>query len=280
MDREITLRDYGRVLWSGRWLILAAVVVAAIVGVILTFVTTTTYTATSQVYLGQATTTSGVPVSTYVTNPATVSTALRGDQLIAQVAHDIGVSPSRVRRDVTLSAPRAPGASSGNQPTVLTITFQDSSRSIALEGANAYAKRVMDIVGGSFRSNLTTLGSARDTAKRYVDQLRSQIAVYQRQIQAGVSDPTRLAALQTLLLSATQQLGNAQMNLSDQQLAYDKAVQIEQPNLISLAKNPDSSKGTPHRARTVVIAALIGLIIGIIVTFVWRGSPAGRAGGA
>jgi uncharacterized protein involved in exopolysaccharide biosynthesis len=280
VDREITLRDYGRVLWSGRWLIVAAVVVAALVGVILTFVTRTTYTATAQVYLGQATTTSGVPVSTYVTNPATVSSALRGDQLIAQVAHDIGVSPSRVRRDVTLSAPRAPGASAGNQPTVLTITFQDRSRSLALDGANAYAKRVMGIVGGSFQANIATLASARDTAKSYVDQLQRQIATYQRQIQAGVSDPTRLAGLQTLLLSATQQLGNAQINLSDQQLAYDKAQQIEQPTIISLAKDPDSSKGAPNRARTVVIAALIGLIVGIIVTFVWRGSPAGRAGAA
>ena len=44
MDREITLRDYGRVLWSGRWLILASTVVAALVGLLLTFVTSTEYT--------------------------------------------------------------------------------------------------------------------------------------------------------------------------------------------------------------------------------------------
>ncbi len=48
MDREITLRDYGRVLWSGRWLILAATVIAAIVGLALSFATTTTYRATAE----------------------------------------------------------------------------------------------------------------------------------------------------------------------------------------------------------------------------------------
>ena len=51
-------------LWGGRWLILAATVIAALVGLILTFVTETTYVATSEVYLGQATTISGTPVST------------------------------------------------------------------------------------------------------------------------------------------------------------------------------------------------------------------------
>ena len=61
MDREITLRDYGRVLWSGRWLIVASTLIAALVGLILTFLTTTTYTAKAELYLGQATSVSGTP---------------------------------------------------------------------------------------------------------------------------------------------------------------------------------------------------------------------------
>ena len=73
VDREITLRDYGRVVWSGRWLILATTVAAAVVGLLLTFVTSTTYTATARVFLGQATTVSGAPFSTPATNPATAA---------------------------------------------------------------------------------------------------------------------------------------------------------------------------------------------------------------
>jgi uncharacterized protein involved in exopolysaccharide biosynthesis len=34
VEREITLRDYGRVLWSGRWVLLVAAVVSALVGLL------------------------------------------------------------------------------------------------------------------------------------------------------------------------------------------------------------------------------------------------------
>ncbi len=64
MDREITLRDYGRVLWTGRWLILATTVVAAIAGLLLSIASTTTYTASAELFVGQATTVSGTPVAT------------------------------------------------------------------------------------------------------------------------------------------------------------------------------------------------------------------------
>ncbi|MBY0396638.1 MAG: hypothetical protein K2X91_09255, partial [Thermoleophilia bacterium] len=143
MDREITLRDYGRVLWSGRWIILATTAIAAIVGLLLSFASTTRYTATAELFLGQATTVSGVPVSTPATNPATAPTVLTGDTLVERVARQIGVSPQRVRDGVSLTAPRAPGGSVGNQPTVATITFVDEDREVARDGANAYAEAVL-----------------------------------------------------------------------------------------------------------------------------------------
>ena len=51
-----------------------------------------------------------------------------------------------------------------------------------------------------------------------------------------------------------------------------------QPYIVSLSESPSSSSSAPNRLRTVVLAAIIGLLVGVIVTFVWRGSPAGRAG--
>ena len=61
MEREITLRDYGRVIWSGRWLILTTTVVAALVGLALSFVASTSYTATAELFVGQATSVSEPP---------------------------------------------------------------------------------------------------------------------------------------------------------------------------------------------------------------------------
>jgi len=278
VDREITLRDYGRVVWSGRWLILATTVAAAIVGLLLTFVTSTTYTATAKVFLGQATTVSGAPFSTPATNPATAATVLSGDNLVTQVAREIGVSPSRVRNGVTLTAPRAPGGAQGNQPTVMTITFKDSSRKIAREGANAYARAINAAALQNFSSVFTTYATGEARAQSDVSRLQTQIDGYQRQLRTA--DATTRTLLQSLLFSATTQLSIAQTTLTDQQLNRAKAEANEKPYLVSLSESPSSSSSAPNRFRTVVLAAVIGLLVGIIVTFVWRGSPAGRAGRA
>lgn len=276
MDREITLRDYGRVLWSGRWLILAATLIAAFVGLILTFVQTTTYVAESELYLGQVTTVSGTPVSTPATNPATAPTALTGDNLIRQVADELGVPPSRVRRGVELSAPRAPGGSVGNQPTVATIRFTDEDRDVAREGANAYAEAVLARARQGSAEVVRTYEAAVSASEADVERLQDQMTRYRAELEAGASGD-RALTLQSLLLSAGQQLQISTTDLAEQRLNLVKERQYGQPEIISLAESPSSSSSFPNRARTVVLAAIIGFIVGVIVTFVWRGSPAGRA---
>lgn len=276
MDREITLRDYGRVLWSGRWLILATTVAAAVVGLLLTFVTSTTYTGTAKVFLGQATTVSGAPFSTPATNPATAATVLSGDNLVTRVAREIGVTPSRVRNAVSLTAPRAPGGAQGNQPTVMTITFKDDSRKIAREGANAYAAAINAAALENFSSVFETYARGEARAQADVTRLQAQIDGYQRDLRTA--DAQTRTLLQSLLFSATTQLSIAQTTLTDQQLNRAKAQANERPYIVSLSESPSSSSSAPNRLRTVVLSAIIGLLVGIIVTFVWRGSPAGRAG--
>lgn len=275
MDREITLRDYGRVLWSGRWLILVATVAAAIVGLLLTFVTSTTYTATARVFLGQATTVSGAPLSTPATNPATAGTVLTGDNLVTEVAAEIGVSPSRVRSGVTLSAPRAPGGAAGNQPTVATITFVDGDRRVAREGANAYAEAVNRASLENFSAVFDTYARGEERAQADVLRLRNQIGDVQRELATATGESRSILA--AVLLSAGQQLSIAQTTLTTQELNRAKAEANEKPYIISLSESPSSSSSAPNRLRSVILAAVIGLIVGVIVTFVWRGSPAGRA---
>jgi uncharacterized protein involved in exopolysaccharide biosynthesis len=279
VDREITLRDYGRVLWSGRWLILASTLIAALVGLVLTLLTTTTYVAKAELYLGQATSVSGTPVSTPSTNPATAPSALTGDQLINQVAEELGVRPKRVRQGVTLTAPRAPGGSVGNQPTIATITFSDDSRDIARRGANAYAEAVLVQAKASSAELITTYEQAVTQAQSDVTRLQDEMARYRTELlQTPGGD--RGLALQTALFSAQSQLSISQTALAEQRLNLVKERQIGQPAIISLAESPSSSSSLPNRARTVILAAVIGLLVGVIVTFVWRGSPAGRAGRA
>jgi capsular polysaccharide biosynthesis protein len=276
VEREITLRDYGRVLWSGRWLILAATVAAALVGLLLTFVTSTTYTGEAEVYLGQATTISGTPVSTPTTNPATAPTALTGDNLVARVARQLGVSTGQVRDGVEVTAPRAPGGSVGNQPTIATITFTDESRDIARRGANLYAEAILEQARESSAEIVDTYEEAVARSSAEVERLSLALEGYRHQL-AQNPPADQLLILQSLSSSAGQQLQVASTELAEQRLNLVKENQYGQPDIVSLSQSPSSSSSLPNRARTVLLAAVIGLIVGVVVVFVWRGSPAGRA---
>lgn len=275
MDREITLRDYGRVLWSGRWIILASTVVAGIVALLLTFATTTTYTATSEVFLGQATTISGVPVSTPLTNPATAPQALQSDAIVADVAETVGVAPSRVRDGATLTAPRAPGGAAGNQPTLVTITFVDDDETIAREGANAYATEVLERALEPFDQTLGAFETRLRRARQDVVRLQAQVEQARNQLRSA--SPDQQPILQSILFSAQEQLSVAQAEIGTQELNIAKARQIEEPAVVSLSENPTSSGSAPRRARTTILGAIIGFLVGMVIVFIWRGSPAGRA---
>ena len=276
MNQDLTLRDYLRVLWSGRILILALVAIAVIVGLLTTFARKTECTAESQVTLGQQTSLSGVPIQTPLTVPNLAITVLKGDDVVAAVSKATGLKEGAVRDAVTLSAPRVTGASAGNQPTLLTITAVTSTEPKAVDLANAYADAVMSKVSAPFASTTKVFTQQRDQANSQIEQLTSSIAAWRRQMLTS-RDPQLRFQLQVAIQSALDQLGRAQDKAQTATLALTKAESIERPSIASTATSASSSGSAPKRLRTAVFAGLVGLILGIIATFVWKGSPAGRA---
>ncbi|MDX6646570.1 MAG: hypothetical protein QOK40_2297 [Miltoncostaeaceae bacterium] len=262
-------------LWSGRWLIVATALAAAAVGLILTFARPTEYTSTARVALGQPTTSSGVPVQTFTTNPSTAAGVLTGDDIVAAVARRAGVSEKRIRDNVSFSIPRSPGASAGNQPAVAEISFTDGNSRTAQRVVDAYADAVLAKVSAPYAEVLRVSVARRDADRARQQQLLAQLQEYAKQLPgAGASDRI---TLQSLLFSAQSQLQTVQLDLADAELIVAKALQIEQPQIIAKSNGATSSSSVGKRGRTVVLAAIIGLLLGIVVTFVWRGSPAGRA---
>jgi uncharacterized protein involved in exopolysaccharide biosynthesis len=277
VDRELSLRDYGRVLWSGRWLIVATAVAAAIVGLIVGLVRTTQYTATARVSLGQITTLSGVPVQTPDTSPATAPDILRSDAVIEQVAERSGVDEDMVRDGVTVTTPRTPGAQAANQPTVARITFVSDSRSEAQEVVNTYA----DVVAEQAQARVEAV---QGLLERRVAELRAEAEGFDDRIEAAeaglrrAGGETERAAWQSLLFAALEGRSRTREDLSLQQLTLERSRQIESPRPVSKSSGISSSGSIGSRARTVLFGLVIGLILGIVITFVWRGSPARRAG--
>jgi uncharacterized protein involved in exopolysaccharide biosynthesis len=277
VEREITLREYGRVVWSGRWVILACAVAAALVALLFSLLSATTHTATAEVTLGQATTIAGTPVSTPATNPATAATVLGADRLVVNVAEELDLTPGQVRSAVSLNAPRTAGGAAGNQPTLIVVTWEGTDAELAQRGANAYTREIERFMLDTNSAVVDTYEASVARARADVERLNGTIDAYSRQLLANPPADTRLT-LTTLLAAATSQLSQAQVQLADQQVALAKAQTIEQPDIISLAEDTTSSAGARNLARTMILGAVIGLILGVIITFIWRGSPAGRAG--
>ncbi|MEQ8833831.1 MAG: Wzz/FepE/Etk N-terminal domain-containing protein [Miltoncostaeaceae bacterium] len=276
MEREITLREYGRVLWSGRWVLLAVAVAAAVVGLALSLLSTTTHTASAEITLGQATTVSGTPVSTPATNPATAATVLGSDRLVVAVARELDIDPDDVRAAVTLTAPRTAGGAAGNQPTLILLTWDDTDADRAIAGANAYLDQINAFMIEANAPVIDTLRQTVTRARTDIDRLNNDIERYRALLEAAPSPEERIT-LQGLLSAATSQISTAQGLLANQQIALAKAETIEQPNVISMAEDAVASGGLRGIARNVVLAGLIGLLLGIVIVFIWRGSPAGRA---
>lgn len=269
MEKEITLGDYGRVLWKGRWLVLGAAVAAALVGLVTSLARETTYRSSSLVYLGVVTTArTGNVVPSPLTTPSTAQKALAADKFVQAAADGADVEFDRVKDGVTFLVERVPGAAGGNQPTVATIRYNDSDRATAIAVANAYSDGVLAEVRRFYDDVLTAQeqivqrGTARITQiQRSLDALRAQDA----------------PAASPALISLQQEYATLQESLDEATLVLAKTRQIEQPYLISKATSAASSARPGERLRTVVFGAILGLIIGAIATFVWRGSPAGRA---
>lgn len=271
MEKEITLADYGRVLWRGKWVLLVAALGAAAIALITSLARETTYTSSSIVYMGLATTArTGVPVSTPYTTPATAQRAILSDEFIDGAARATGVDRDRIKDGIAVSVERVPGAAGGNQPTVATLRYSDSDRDTAIRVTNAYADTVFGKVQGFYeevlaaQERISTRGEERIAQiQRTLDRLRAQ----------GQGDSPNAVSLQ-------QELATVQLSADEAALNLAKTRQIEQPQVISQASTAVSSSRPGELIRTVIFGAFLGLILGAIITFIWLGSPAGRAADA
>lgn len=269
MEKEITLGDYGRVLWKGRWLILAAAVGAALIGLVTSLTRETTYRSSGLVYLGVVTTArTGNVVPSPLTTPSTAQKALAADRFVQAAADNAGVEFDRVKDGVSFVVERVPGAAGGNQPTVATIRYTDADRATAIKVTNAYVDGVLAEVERFYEDVLTA-------QEQIVDRGTERITQIQRSLDALRAQNTPASAIP--LISLQQEYATLQESVDEATLVLAKTRQIEQPSIISKATSAASSARPGQRLRTVVFGAILGLIVGAIVTFVWRGSPAGRA---
>jgi hypothetical protein len=260
-EQEVDFGRYWRLLAARWWVPAAGLVVGAVVGYLIALGGSQVFKATGTLYLGQPYTASGnVQLQAAQTNPSSVRVIAHAESSIVKAANACKAKPGLFRGGISTQSVAGNISKNGQTPLV-SLTVQSKKRKVASCAANQLAAIVVDKL------------SAFSNQK--ISNFRAQIVAYNTQINA-ITQALRAGGLSStdkLLLQT--QLSNQQQNklLTSQQLL--QATQVEKPSVLTGAHSQRVTARS--RRNTVVVAALIGLVIGAIVALLWDGVAAGFA---
>lgn len=273
-EREVDLRRHWNTIASHWWLPLAGLAAGIVIGYLISLGGTQVYKAKTVVYLGQPLSSGGLQVQSVATNPSTVRQIVLAPRTINAVARKVGLKPGQLRGHIATQAVTGNITRLGQNPLV-SITVTGRFRAKVARAADALADAVVNseaLAGYSKEkiANLETLVTTEQTALKSLDNSTRLLQDALRQ-GAGLSTPERLILLGQLNGLQQQRLTTTdQLTTNQQQLALAK--KVEAPEVITSAV---ATKTTARsRRNTVLVAALIGLILGGIAALLF--DPARR----
>ena len=211
------------------------------------------YSASATLYLGQPYTASGnVALQGLQTNPSTVGTiahALAVDQRVGAICKaKVGTFRSGIS-----TKPISGSLSKNGQNPLVSLTVLSTKKKVAACAANQLAKAVIS----------RTSGYAVDKIASFRGSSRRNRRASPR---STPRSPTRtLSTTDKLLLQV--QLNTAESDLSSTTQLLHQATAIEEPSVLT----PASAARVTARSRrnSVVVAGLIGLVLGGLAALVW-----------
>jgi capsular polysaccharide biosynthesis protein len=251
-EQDVDFARYARLLAVRWWLLAAGVVAGAVIGYLVSLGGTQVYSATATLYLGQPYSAGNSQVQGLQTNPSAVGTIVNQQQVDEAVATSCGAKVSQFRKGISATGVTGNIAKNGQNPLV-KLTVQARSAKVAECAANGLAQRAVKKLG------------------TYAD---GKIASYSAEIASDNEDIARLTtALADPALSTTDklllqtQLHQDQVDKIGATVDLQQARQVEAPRVVTGAA---ARKVTARsRRNTVVIAALIGLILGALAALLW-----------
>lgn len=253
-EQEVDFAKYVRLLAVRWWLLAAGLVIGAIIGYVVSIGGTQVYNATATIYLGQPLTPGGnASVQTLATNPSAVGQVIHSQQVDTFVAKKCKTKASKFRKGISSAAVNGSSNSKTNTNPLVTISVQAKKAKVAACAANGLAHEAVNRIG--------------NYPKAKIANLESEIA-YDRKaitaIQQATSDPS-VATTDKLIVGTT--LRSYQVDESTALQLLTTARTVESPSIVTGAA---AQKVTARsRRNTVVIAAVIGLILGALAALLW-----------
>jgi capsular polysaccharide biosynthesis protein len=260
-EQEVDFGRYWRLIVARWWLVLGGFVIGAVIGYSLSLGGSQVFKATATVYLGQPYSASGnVQLQAAQTNPSTVRQIAHAEVIVELVARQCKAKPADLRGGISTQTVAGNLSKNGQTPLV-SITVQAKKRRLAGCAANAIAREVVTRTSAFANQKI-----ANFSAQISGDELN--IAQINPALTSGSLSATDKLVVQIRLAQAqSDKLQTAQLLL--------QAKQIEKPNILTGA----AAQRVTARSRrnSVVVAALIGLILGAIAALMWDGLAAGMS---
>ena len=252
-EQEIDFAKYWRLLGARWWVPIGGLVLGAIVGYAVALGGGQTFKASATIYLGQPYTASGnVALQGLQTNPSTVGTiahSLAVDQRVAALCKaKVGMFRSGIS-----TQPIAGSLAKNGQNPLVSLSVQASKKKVAACAANQLATTVV--------AHISTYAEVK------IASFRSQISDDQKAISvidSGIAG-TSVSSTDKLLLQV--QLRTLQLDLVGATQLLHQAKSIEEPSVVT----PASAGRVTARSRrnSVVVAGLIGLVLGGLAALLW-----------
>jgi hypothetical protein len=271
-EREVDFAGYARAIAARWWLLLLGAVLGGVIGFLVGRADGSTFQAPAIVYLGQPLTATGsAGISSLASDPSGVAAIARSQEVIDEVAGQVGMSPADLRRGVSASALGERRAQSA--VTLVGITARGDERAPVEQAANLLAEEVVDRASTYVDAKIATYEQRLEAQEERVAVLERHVDDVAAAIQGGsdLSSAEQLT-LATLLALRQENLAAAQDQILSVEQLLTVAREVERGRIVT---EGSAARVDARSARTsIVVGAFIGLLLGALAALLW--GPLGR----
>jgi ElaB/YqjD/DUF883 family membrane-anchored ribosome-binding protein len=257
-EREVDLRSYLSALATRWWLPAAGLAAGIIIGFLISLGGNQVWTANTTVYLGQPLSPTGsVQIQSDATNPSAVGVLIHSEANLRRAARAAGMPVSKLRGHVS-SRPVAGALTKLGQTPLVQITVTGSMPRHVRIAANTLARIVVT--------------STSTYANKLIESWKQQVSTYTQSLDTidKALKGSGLSATDKLIISIQRAQIADQLTTATQQLAVAQEVELGKQKTFAVATKTTAKS----RRNTVIVAALIGLLLGIFAALLWE--PVGR----
>ena len=262
-EREVDFGRVGRTILSRWWLVAAAVALGAIAGYLASRGEGDVYQARTTIYLGQPVSPSGsVQITSLATNPATVNEIVRSDEVVQDVAREVGVPPARLRRGISTKslAVSDPARRQAQNPLMEISVRGPWPGENTADAANLLAAAVVEKVSGYVDVKVDSFREQLDAENRELASIDRRLATLQRAVAGHELSSVERLTLLSLIGLTEQRRGQLIEERTDTRQLITLAETVERAAPITEARAARVPAQSPRSG--ILVGALIGLLAG------------------